>query len=138
MLQVYADNLGIKILENEPLKFTNLAVQKGNTSTKTDVSTVSLNKAGIYMISFDAVIASSDTLTTSAQLFVDGVPQMQGKTASLSTDGGDKQAMGFTTLVSVPHDNSCRCSDKGVTLQVINTGSSTDYDHVNLVVTKIC
>ena len=50
----------------------------------------------------------------------------------------DKQAIGFNTLVVVNNNNSCRCCDKGVTIQVINTGSVVIYDHVNIVITKIC
>ena len=125
MLEVYS--LNATVPASSAIPFNNVSLKKGCTATLNGVSTIELNKCGVYMVSCDASASASTTL----QLFKDGVAQNQGQSTGSSPS--------FSTLVQVPQNNSCCACSEPTTIQVRNVGtSSVTLSDVNVCVTKIC
>ena len=123
MLEKYSTNIDVEA--TTPIPFNNTTIQKGCTAVSSAPATVQLNKCGVYMVSCDASAGTS----TNIQLYKDGVAQPQAQSTGT--------ALSFNTLVQVPTNNSCKCCDSPVTLQVVNE-TATSFDNANICVTKIC
>ena len=136
MIQAYSKN--VTVATNTGVPFNSTSLIKGCTSTKTGVSTITLNKAGVYMLEFDAAVAGTVGGTISVQLSKNGTLMPEAFTAETAADTTDLHSISFQTLVQVNHDNSCRCSDSGTVVEIINTGVPALYTHANIVITKIC
>lgn len=125
MLEVYS--LNVTVPADSTIPFNNISLKKGCTATLNGVSSIELNKCGVYMVSVDA----SSATTTTIQLFKDGVAQPQAQSTGAS--------LHFTTLVQVPQNNSCCVCSEPTTIQVKNTGdAASTFTNVNVVVTKVC
>ena len=124
MLEVYS--LNVTVPADSPVPFNNVSIQKGCTAKLNGVSTIELNKCGVYMVECDA----SASATTTLQLFKNGVAQPQAQ----STGG----TPAFTTLVQVTENNcGCPCSSP-TNLQIRNTADAeATLTNVNVVVTKL-
>lgn len=123
MLEKYSTNVAVGAESFIP--FNNVTIQKGCTAISSSPETIQLNKCGVYMVSVDASAGTSTTI----QLYKDGVAQPQAQATGT--------AISFNTLVQVPTNNSCKCCDAPVTLQVWNETAGT-FVNANVCVTKIC
>lgn len=124
MLEAYSLNQAVAA--DAAIPFNNVSVKKGCTAELSGVSSIELNKAGVYMVAFDGV-ASADT---TVQLSKDGVLQPQAQSTGT--------ALSFVTLVQVDRNNNgnCCCSSP-VTLRIMNTTAGT-FTNCNVCVTKVC
>ena len=136
MIQTYSKNITVNA--NTAIPFNSTSLLKGCTTDKTGISTITLNKSGVYMISFDASVVGSAAGTISVQLSKNGTLLPEATTSETTANTTDVHSISFESLVQVSQDNSCRCSDSGVTISVINTGIEATYNQANIVVTKIC
>ena len=131
MLEGYS--LNKDLASNEAISFDNVTIKKGCSAVFASPSIIELNKYGIYMISVDGSVTSTEAADAAVQLYKAGVAQPQGQ-ASASITAGATRSLSFSTLVQV---TPCCCSSPTV-VQIINTGDAVTYDNVNIVVTKIC
>lgn len=122
MLEAYS--LNVEVAADAPIPFQNVSIKKGCTAELSGISTIQLNKCGVYMVAVNASSATSATI----QLYKDGVPQPQAQSIGASPS--------FVTLVQVPESNSCCPCSEAVSLQVISDTAST-YTSANIVVTKV-
>lgn len=122
MLEAYSEN--ITVMANSAIPFQNVSFKKGCTAELSGISTVELNKCGVYMVSVNASTGTSTTV----QLFKNGVAQPQAQSTGTSPC--------FTTLVPVSENNSfCPCTAP-VSLQVISD-TATTFTNANVTVTKV-
>ena len=124
MLQVYSTNVDVAVDSTVP--FNSTIVEKGCTATHSGPSTIELNKAGVYKVDVDGVAAAETTI----QLSREGVLLPQATSTGTT--------LGFTTLIQVPTNCTPVCYSNPVTLSLFNTGAETTFDHINMVVTRIC
>ena len=73
MLQAYS--LNVTVPTDSAVPFNNVSVKKGCTVNMNGVSSIELNKCGVYMVNCEASSATS----TSLQVFKDGVAQPQAQ-----------------------------------------------------------
>ncbi len=123
MLEAYSLNQAVGA--DAAIPFNNVSIQKGCTAKLNGVSTIELNKAGVYMVAFDGT-AGTDTLV---QLYKDGVAQPQAQSTGTNVS--------FVTLVQVPNNNTCCCNTSPTSLRVVNETAGT-FTNANIVVTKVC
>lgn len=123
MLQAYSLNQAVGA--NASIPFNNVSIKKGCTAQLQGVSSIELNKAGVYMVSFDGVAGTATTV----QLYKDGVALPQAQSTGTT--------LGFTTLVQVPQNNMCNCATSPTVLRVNNLTAGT-FTNANIVVTKVC
>lgn len=138
MLETYSQNITVNA--NTAIPFNSVSIQKGCTATKSDTSTIQLNKCGVYMIEFDASASASGTATGNiiVQMSKDNVLQAQALTEANSTATTDIESMSFTTLVQVSENNSCKCCASPTVISFMNTGIEATFVQANVTVTKIC
>ena len=123
MLQAYSLNVTVPAGSSVP--FNNVTLKKGCTAVLNGVSTIELNKCGVYMIAFD----SSSSAAVTLQAYKDGVALPQAQAAGNSPS--------FITLVTATDNNTC-CS-MPTTVTVKNTGTANAVlTDCNIVVTKVC
>ena len=122
MLEAYSLNQTVGA--NTAIPFNNTSIKKGCTAELSGVSSISLNKCGVYMIAFDGVAGTATTV----QLYKDGVAQPQAQSTGT--------AISFVTLVQVDHNN-CGCCSSPVTVRLVNTTAAT-FTNCNVCVTKVC
>ena len=124
MLEAYS--LNVTVPANTSIPFNNTSIRKGCTAELNGVSTIELNKCGVYMIACDTSAAAATTI----QLFKDGIAQPQAQSTGTSPS--------FVTLVQVDKNNSCCPCSSPTTLEVYNADETAGtYNSVNVVVTKI-
>lgn len=137
MIEAYSNN--VPVLANAPIPFNNVSVVKGCTVEQQNVNTFLFNKRGTYKVEFDAVAAQSTAPgNIVVQLFRSGVPQPQAITEAASTAQTDIEAMSFSTLVQVEHDNIPCCNVIPVSIQIKNLGVAAQFVQANIVITKLC
>lgn len=125
MLEAYSLNVTVPAASVIP--FNNTSIQKGCTAKLSGVSTIELNKAGVYMVAVDASAAAATTI----QLFKDGVAQPQAQSTGTSPS--------FVTLVQVSENNTACCCTAPTNIQVRNTGTSAaTFTDANITITKVC
>lgn len=123
MLEAYSINQAVGA--DTAIPFNSVSIKKGCTAVLNGVSTIELNKAGVYMVSFDGTTGTSSLV----QLYKDGVAQPQAQSTGTNVS--------FTTLVQVLQNNTCNCATSPTTLRVMNETAGT-FTNANIVVTKIC
>ena len=122
MLEVYSTD--IDVAANTAIPFQNVSLKKGCTAELAGTNTITLNKCGVYMVSFDGSAEASTTV----ELYKNGVAQPQAQSTGITPS--------FETLVQVPENNSCCPCTSGVSLQIVNT-TATTFTNANVVVTKV-
>ena len=136
MLEAYSKNQTIPATTGI-LPFNSVTLKKGCTAELNGVSSVQLNKCGVYQVTLNVTGLASTAGTVTIGMTKNGANQPQA-TRSLA---GQTVAAGFslpiTTLVQVKDSDSCRCCDAPTILQFVNTGVAFVGD-VDVVVTKIC
>lgn len=125
MLEAYSLNVTVPATSAVP--FDNVTVKKGCTAVLNGVSTIELNKCGVY----EVICNASSTASVTLQLYKDGVAQADAISVGNSPT--------IATLVTVTEDNTCCACTLPTTIQVKNTGTaSATLTNTNIVVTKIC
>lgn len=122
MLEVYS--IDVDVAANTAIPFQNVSLKKGCTAELAGTNTITLNKCGVYMVSFDGSAEASTTV----ELYKNGVAQPQAQSTGITPS--------FETLVQVPENNSCCPCTSGVSLQIVNT-TATTFTDANVVVTKV-
>ena len=135
MLEGYSTN--IAVATNSAIPFNNVTIEKGCTAKIESSATMSLNKAGVYMVSVDAAGIPTSAGVMSIQLSKDGTLQPQAQSAVTGTTT-DINNVSFTTLVQVKDNNTCSCCTSPTIIRVVNTGVPATYNIANICVTKIC
>lgn len=136
MLQTYSKNIIVET--NTAIPFNSTSIIKGCTADKTGISTVTLNRAGVYMLSFDASVAGNAGGTITVQLSKNGTLVPEAVTSETAANTTDLHSISFQTLVQVSQNNSCKCSDSGTVVSIVNTGVPVTFTQANLVITKLC
>lgn len=125
MLQAYS--LNVTVPTDSAVPFNNVSVKKGCTVNMNGVSSIELNKCGVYMVSVDSSAVAASTL----QLFKNGIAQAQAQATGTTPS--------FVSLIQVPQNNSCCCCSEPTVIQVKNVGdASATLSDANIVVTKVC
>lgn len=139
MLQMYTEVSGGRVnQENTSIVFDNKTIQTGCTVTANEpTNTVTLRRAGIYSIKFNAIISN----TTSTSEFIginmerDGVDVTESHTGATSSSTDDLVAVSFSTLVRVRP--SCCAVDNTTRLQFKVTGADALVYFANVLVSKV-
>lgn len=136
MLEVYSKN--VAVASDAPVPLNNVALLKGTSSQLQGVSTIQLNKCGVYEISVSATAIATTAGEISIQLEKDDVLQPQAFAAETAADTTSSHSLGFTTLVQVTHNNNCNCICATPTnIDIINTGVAVTFDSINVTVVRI-
>ena len=136
MLEVYSNN--VVVAADAAIPLNNVSLDKGESSKLQGVSTIQLNKCGIYEITMSATVTAGSAAAISIQLEKDGVLQPQAIVETTAADATSMYALGFTTLVQVNHNNmpNCPCSSP-TNIEFINTGINATYNHINVTVVRV-
>jgi len=136
MIEVYSTN--VTAAAGAPIALNNVALLKGASTRLQGVSTIQINKCGIYEVTVSATATANSAGLLSIQLEKDGVLQSQALAATTAIDVVSEHSLGFTTLVQVTHDNcgNCICSAP-TNIDFINTGIDATYNHINVTVVRI-
>ena len=136
MLEVYSTNT--TAAAGAPIALSNVSLLKGTSTQLQGVSSIQINKCGVYEVSVSATATADTAGAIIIQLKKDGVLQPQALTSTTATDITSQHALGFTTLVQVTHDNysNCICSTPTI-IDFVNTGVETTYNHINVTVVRI-
>lgn len=136
MLEAYSLNQTIAV--NGILPFNSVTLKKGCTAELSGVSSIQLNKCGVYEIAFNMTATASTAGDVIVQMTKNGTIQPQatrtitGATVATSVD------VPITTLVQVTENNSNCCCSAPTVVQFINAGVAVTANNINVVVTKIC
>lgn len=135
MLEAYSTNQ--TIVTNGTLPFNATKVSKGRTATLNGVSTIELNKAGVYEISLNISGLPSEAGDVTINTLVDNVVQTNNiNIPTVLTTVGVSATL--TTLVKVLYNNTCQCNSSPTSVSFINTGVGLANFNCNVVVTKLC
>lgn len=123
---------------DQVIDFTNTNILDGcSISYISGSSSIKLNKAGVYLVTVDAIAAESGTAgTVTMQLQKNGNDINGAKSSSNSAAITDFNGMSFSTVVKVLP--SCQAVDNTTTLTVLNTGVGAIYSNANITVIKLC
>lgn len=136
MLEAYSINQ--TILADGILPFNSTSVAKGCTATLNGVSTIELNKAGVYEITLNVSGLPSETGDVTISLMKDSVLQ-SGNKITIPTVVATQGISGtMTALIKVMNNNSCKCNSSPTSLQFVNNGVGLTNANLNVVVTKLC
>lgn len=123
---------------NSSVPFNN-SLKKGCSVVQNGAASFQFNKRGIYLIAFDAsAFAAVTGGNITLQLYRNGIADAGGFTQAASTAAADIEALSFSTLVQVQHDNTCDCGTAPVTVQIRNVGVPATFVQANIVITKLC
>ena len=136
MLNAYS--VGQTIAANDYISFNLVALRKGETAVLSGNSTVQLNKAGVYAVSFEITGTPAAAGAVTVEMLKDGVAQPQATATLPAALTTVSVALPITTLVQVQHDNGPCCCRAPVVLQFRNTGVGLNNAGVRLVITKVC
>lgn len=136
MLEVYSTNT--TAAAGAPIALSNVSLLKGTSTQLQGVSSIQINKCGVYEVSVSATATADTAGAIIIQLRKDGVLQPQALTSTTAADITSQHTLGFTTLVQVTHDNysNCICSTPTI-IDFVNTGVETTYNHINVTVVRI-
>lgn len=132
-------NTSLAVLTNGTLNFNINSIRTGCSVTHSEgTPTFSLNRAGIYLVTFNGVGAATEAvgdITVQLQKNGANVPGAL-TTASSTTALTDIESLSFSTLIEVKP--SCCAVDNSVDLTLVNTGVPATFSNINLVITKVC
>ena len=104
-------------------------IESGNTGFK-------IVKPGLYLVSFNASVASGGTAgTVTAQLMRNGTAVSGAVSSAYSASATVIESVAFTTVIEVL--GSCGCINNTTTLTVANTGIEAAYNNAELTVVKL-
>ncbi len=136
MLEVYSKN--IEVAANAPIALNNVALIKGTSTELQGVSSILLNKCGIYEVTVSANATATPTGNVSIQLYKNNVAVPEAISAATVGDAGAIVALSFSTLVQVPTNNAinCPCSIP-TTIEIINTGVLATFNDITVTVVRV-
>ena len=117
--------------------FDSVTLKKGCTAQLNGVSSIQLNKCGVYEVIFNATALATTAGNITVEMTKNGVAQPQATRTITGATVATSVNVPIATLVQVTDNNSCRCCDTPTILQFINTGVAWTGD-IDVVVTKIC
>lgn len=139
MLQLYSETSGGKlVLNNQDIVFDNKVEQTGCTAiANVPTNTINLNKAGFYMVHFNAVVSNDNDINELISVIMEnnGVVINSAQAGATSESITDIENIEFTALVRVRP--SCCSVANTARLQFKVTGSNALVYFANVVVTKI-
>ena len=135
MIQVYSTNIAVD--EDSFIPLQNVKTQKGCSASMSGVSTINLNKCGVYKITVDGSATPTTAGLMSIDLYKNGVALPEAQ-SSVTGTADAVSTMGFTTYVQVSSSNSCKCFDSPVSIQIFNSGVDATFLNVNVTVDKVC
>lgn len=136
MLEAYSKNQTIPATTGI-LPFNSITLKKGCTAELNGVSSIQLNKCGVYEITLNINGLASTAGDVTVAMTKNGVAQPQATRSLVDQTITEGFSLPITTLVQVKDNNSCRCCDAPTTIQFINQGVAWVGD-VDVVVTKLC
>lgn len=136
MLEAYS--LNQTILVNGVLPFNSVALKKGCTAELSGVSSIQLNKCGVYEIIFNITATASTAGTIVINMTKNGTVQPQATRTITGATTTTTEEISIATLVQVTENNSNCCCSAPTTVQFINSGVGVTANNINIVVTKIC
>lgn len=136
MLEAYSKNQTVPATTGIT-PFNSVTLKKGCTAELNGVSSIQLNKCGVYEVIFNAIALATTAGDITVEMTKNGVAQPQATRTITGATVATSVNVPISTLVQVTDNNSCRCCDTPTILQFINTGVAWTGD-VNVVVTKIC
>lgn len=136
MLEAYSKNQTIPATTGV-IPFNSVTLKKGCTAELNGVSSIQLNKCGVYEVIFNATALATTAGDITVEMTKNGVAQPQATRTITGATVATSVNVPIATLVQVTDNNSCRCCDTPTILQFINTGVAWTGD-VDIVVTKIC
>lgn len=136
MLEAYSKNQTITATTGI-IPFDSVTLKKGCTAQLNGVSSIQLNKCGVYEIIFNATALATTAGNITVEMTKNGVAQTQATRTITGATVATSVNVPIATLVQVTDNNSCRCCDTPTILQFINTGVAWTGD-IDVVVTKIC
>lgn len=136
MLEAYSKNQTVPATTGIT-PFNSVTLKKGCTAELNGVSSIQLNKCGVYEVIFNATALATTAGDITVEMTKNGVAQPQATRTITGATVATSVNVPISTLVQVTDNNSCRCCDTPTILQFINTGVAWTGD-VNVVVTKIC
>lgn len=136
MLEAYSKNQTI-LATTGVIPFNSVTLKKGCTAELNGVSSIQLNKCGVYEVIFNATALATTAGDITVQMTKNGVAQPQATRTITGATVATSVNVPIATLVQVTDNNSCRCCDTPTILQFINTGVAWTGD-IDIVVTKIC
>lgn len=119
------------------IPFDSVTLKKGCTAQLNGVSSIQLNKCGVYEIIFNATALATTAGNITVEMTKNGVAQPQATRTITGATVATSVNVPIATLVQVTDNNSCRCCDTPTILQFINTGVAWTGD-IDVIVTKIC
>lgn len=136
MIEAYSQN--VAVLTNGVIPFNSVSLRKGNTAVLSGVSSIQLNRKGIYKVDFEMIA----TATAAGDIVVEMTKNGTVQTQTVRTITGATTATSVTvpvsTLVQVSEDNTCCCDTAPTVIQFLNTGVGITANNIDIVVTKIC
>ena len=133
MLEVYSKN--VSAAAAEPIALNNVSLLKGTSSQLQGVSTIQLNKCGVYQVTVSGSAVAQTAGEISIQLQKDGVFQPQAISNATAADTTSSYPIGFTTLIQVTHNNNCNCICASPTdINIVNIGEPATF---NITVTVV-
>lgn len=139
MLEVFTNvQAGVATPVDTGIVFNNTKVRTGVVATaNTPTNTIRLNRAGFYMIHFNAVVANNTAASgdVGVQMVNNGVVDKSALAQATSTGATDFVNLAFTTIVRV--EPSCSCVSNSGSLVFNITGVDALVRFANVVVTKI-
>ena len=132
-------NTSQTLVTDQLLTFNNNTIQTGCTATHAaGSSSISLNKAGYYMVSFNADGVESGTAgNITIQLQGNGTAIAGAETTAESATATDVVNLSFTTLVQVCPNCCGNQVNTPFTLTFANTGVGATFTNAAVTVTKV-
>lgn len=136
MLEAYS--LNQTVAANGVLPFNSVTLKKGCTAELSGVSSIQLNKCGIYEIIFNITATASTAGTIVINMTKNGTVQPQATRTITGAATTTTEDVSIATLVQVTENNNGCCCSAPTTIQFINAGVGVTANNINVVVTKIC
>ena len=136
MLEAYS--LNQTIATDGVLPFNSVTLKKGCNVELSGVSSIQLNRCGVYDISFNITATASAAGDVVIQMTKNGTVQPQATRTITGATTATSVDIPITTRVQVTENNSNCCCSSPTVVQFINAGVAVTANNINVVVTKIC
>lgn len=136
MLEAYSKNQSVGATTGI-IPFNSVTLKKGCTAELNGVSTIQLNKCGVYEVIFNATVLAGTAGNVVIEMTKNGINQPQASRTIVGATTTTSVNVPIATLVQVKDNNLGRCCDAPTVLQFVNTGVEVTGDF-DVVVTKIC
>jgi hypothetical protein len=136
MLEAYS--LNQTILTSGIIPFNSVALLKGETVQLNGVSTIELNRCGVYEVVFNMTANATTAGNIVVQMTKNGVIQPQATRTITGATTATSANVPITTLVQVSKNNTDCCCSSPTIIQFVNAGVGVLANNINVAVTKLC